>query len=86
MVDPASFGSRWDTDMVAGAAAAELIPVYVATRDGRPDEALARPVNRETIEALEPPTRPSATSAGAGPSAGEDAPETAENASEGAQG
>ena len=65
MVDPASFGSRYNTSMVVEAAAAELIPVYVATRDGRMDDALARPVNRETIESLDP-----VSTAGAGLSAG----------------
>ena len=50
MVDPSSFGSRFNTDMVMNAAAAELVPVYVAARDGRLDDALARPVNRESME------------------------------------
>ena len=61
MVDPASFGGRFNTDLVVNAAAAELVPVYVATRDGRLDDALARPVNRESIESLDP-----ATAVGAG--------------------
>ena len=54
LVDPASFGSRRTMGPLVEAAAAELIPVYAAGRDGRLDDALARPVNRESIEALEP--------------------------------
>ncbi len=65
MVDPASFGGRFNPGMVVEAAAAELIPAYVVARDGSLDDALARPVNRETIESLEP-----AAAAGTGLSAG----------------
>ena len=50
LIDPASFGSRNTVEGVADAAAAELIPTYVAVRGGRLDEALARPVNRESLE------------------------------------
>ena len=50
LVDPASFGSRRTVEEVADAAAAELIPTYVAARGGRLDEALSRPVNRESLE------------------------------------
>ena len=54
MVDPASFGSRWNSEMVVSAAAAELIPAYVVGRDTRLDVSLARPVNREAMESIEP--------------------------------
>ena len=54
MVDPSSFGSRFDTANVMNAAASELIPVYVVGRDAPLDDVLARPVNRESIEAQEP--------------------------------
>ena len=53
LIDPASFGSRRTVEEVADAAAAELIPTYVATRGGRLDDALSRPVNRESLEGLE---------------------------------
>ena len=77
LVDPASFGGQFNTNEVVNAAAAELVPVYVATRDGRLDDALSRPVNRESIESLEP-----AAIAGAGlfsdsPEGVEQAPATA---------
>ncbi len=51
MVDPSSFGSRFNTANVMNAAASELIPVYVVGRDTPLDDVLARPVNRESIEA-----------------------------------
>jgi uncharacterized protein (DUF58 family) len=54
LVDPASFGSRLTSEMLVSASAAELIPVYVVGRDTRLDVALARPVNRETIESVDP--------------------------------
>ena len=54
LVDPASFGSRFTSEMLVSASAAELIPVYVVGRDTRLDVALARPVNRETIESVDP--------------------------------
>ena len=54
LVDPTSFGSTWTIENVVSAAAAELVPVYVVGRDAPLDEALARPVNREIIEALDP--------------------------------
>ena len=73
LVDPASFGGQFNTNEVVNAAAAELVPVYVATRDGRLDDALSRPVNRESIESLEP-----AAIAGAGLFS--DAPEGVEQA------
>ncbi len=50
LVDPASYGSRRTVTPVVDAAAAELVPVYVASQGGRLDEALARPVNRESLE------------------------------------
>ena len=55
LVDPESFGSRRSVREVADAAAAELLPVYVAFRGGRLDSVLARPVNRETLEGTEEP-------------------------------
>ena len=54
MIDPGSFGSRFDASGVVNAAASELIPVYVVGRDAPMDDALARPVNRESIEAQDP--------------------------------
>ena len=54
LIDPASFGSRRTVEEVADAAAAELIPTYVAARGGRLDEELSRPVNRESLESAEP--------------------------------
>lgn len=55
LVDPASYGSRRTVRDVVEAAAAELMPVYVIGRRGQPpyatlDAALARPVNRESLE------------------------------------
>ena len=50
LVDPESFGSRRTVAPVVDAAAAELVPVYVAARGLRLDEVLARPVNRESLE------------------------------------
>ena len=50
LVDPESFGSSRSVRSVVDAAAAELVPVYVAYRGGRLDDVLARPVNRETLE------------------------------------
>ena len=54
MVDPSSFGSRFDPSNVVSAAASELIPVYIVGRDTPLDDVLARPVNRESIEAQGP--------------------------------
>lgn len=54
LVDPASFGSRRTVTPVVDAAASELVPVYVASRGGPLDDALARPVNRESLERAEP--------------------------------
>ena len=53
LVDPASFGSRRTVGPVVDAAAAELVAVYVAGRGGLLDDALARPVNRESLEGAE---------------------------------
>ena len=53
LVDPASFGSRRSVAPVVEAAAAELFPVYVATRGASLDDALSRPVNRESLEGAE---------------------------------
>lgn len=50
LVDPASFGSRRTVAPVVDAAAAELVPVYVAAQGLRLDEVLARPVNRDSLE------------------------------------
>ena len=74
LVDPASYGGRRTAREAVDAAAAELMPVYVAGRGGHPayttlDAALARPVNRESLEGAED----AALAAGAGPSPGADA-------------
>ncbi len=53
LIDAESYGSRRTVAPVVDAAAAELVPVYVASRGVRLDEALARPVNRESLEGLE---------------------------------
>lgn len=53
LVDPASFGSRRSVGQVVEAAAAELFPVYVASRGADLDEVLSRPVNRESLEDAE---------------------------------
>ncbi len=70
LVDPESFGSRRTTGPLVEAAAAELIPVYVAGRDGRLNDALSRPVNRESIESLEPIAVAGARSSGRGEASG----------------
>ena len=54
LVDPASFGSRRTVAPVVEAAAAELVPVYIAARGLRLDDVLARPVNRESLEGAAP--------------------------------
>ena len=74
LVDPASYGGRRTAREAVDAAAAELMPVYVAGRGGHPpyttlDAALARPVNRESLEGAED----AALTAGAGPPPGADA-------------
>ena len=53
MIDAGSFGSDQSTDQLVASAAAQLIPVYLAKRDYRLDDALSRPVNREVVEALD---------------------------------
>ena len=73
LVDPASYGGRRTAREAVDAAAAELMPVYVAGRGGHPpyttlDAALARPVNRESLEGAED----AALAAGAGPPPGAD--------------
>lgn len=52
MVDPSSFGSARTVDQVVEAAAANLVPVYVARQDTSLDDALSQPMNREIVEAL----------------------------------
>ena len=54
MVDPASFGSSRTVGPVVEVAAANLVPVYSARRDGTLDSGLSQPLNREIIEALDP--------------------------------
>ena len=52
MVDPSSFGSARTVGNVVEAAAANLVPVYVARQDASLDDALSQPTNREIVEAL----------------------------------
>ena len=52
MVDPSSFGSTRTVGNVVEAAAANLVPVYVARQDASLDDALSQPTNREIVEAL----------------------------------
>lgn len=52
MVDPSSFGSSRTVGQVVEAAAANLVPVYVARQDTSLDDALSQPANREIVEAL----------------------------------
>lgn len=52
MVDPSSFGSSRTVGHVVEAAAANLVPVYVARQDASLDDALSQPMNREIVEAL----------------------------------
>ena len=52
MVDPSSFGSSRTVGQVVEAAAANLVPVYVARQDASLDDALSQPMNREIVEAL----------------------------------
>ena len=52
MVDPSSFGSARTVGNVVEAAAANLVPVYVARQDASLDDALSQPANREIVEAL----------------------------------
>ena len=73
VVDPSTFGSRLTAEHVVNRAAAELVPVYVAGQGSRLDDALARPVNRESIEALDP-----VSEAAAGLTGGEEEPEPEE--------
>lgn len=51
MVDPSSFGSARTVGQVVEAAAANLVPVYVARQDASLDDALSQPMNRELVEA-----------------------------------
>ena len=53
LIDPASFGSDRQSAPVVQTAATELIPVYLAAREGSLDDALSRPVNRDFVEALD---------------------------------
>ena len=87
MVDPSSFGSARTVGNVVEAAAANLVPVYVARQDASLDDALSQPTNREIVEALgtngatdtgEPEAQDTADAAAAGES---ETPETA-NATE----
>ena len=50
LIDPASFGSDRQSEPVVQTAASELIPVYLAGREGTLDDALSRPVNRDVVE------------------------------------
>ena len=54
LVDPQSFGSSRSISPVVEAAAANLVPVYVARQGFALDDALSQPLNREIIEALDP--------------------------------
>ncbi len=54
LVDPASFGSKNTVGPVVEAAAANLVPAYVARQDSSLDSALSQPLNRNILEALDP--------------------------------
>ncbi len=54
LVDPASFGATRTVGPIVAAAAANLVPVYVARQDTSLDDALSQPLNREIVEALDP--------------------------------
>lgn len=73
LADPSSYGGRRTAREAVDAAAAELMPIYVAGRNGHSpyttlDAALSRPVNRESLEGAED----AALAAGAGPPPGAD--------------
>ena len=53
LVDPASFGSNRTVGPVVEAAAANLVPAYVARYDMSLDDTLTQPMNREIVEALD---------------------------------
>ncbi len=53
LVDPASFGSNRTVGPAVEAAAANLVPAYVARYDMSLDDTLAQPLNREIVEALD---------------------------------
>ncbi len=53
VVDPASFGSNRTVGPVVEAAAANLVPAYVARYDMSLDDTLTQPMNREIVEALD---------------------------------
>ncbi len=53
LVDTASFGSNRTVGSVVEAAAANLVPAYVARYDMSLDDTLAQPLNREIVEALD---------------------------------
>ena len=54
LVDPASFGSPRVVAPVVEAAAANLVPAYVARRGTSLDDSLSQPLNREIVEAMDP--------------------------------
>ena len=54
LVDPASFGSSRTVENIVAAAAANLVPAYVARQGMSLDDALSQPLNREIVEALDP--------------------------------
>ena len=54
LVDPASFGSSRTVGNMVAAAAANLVPAYVARQGMSLDDALSQPLNREIVEALDP--------------------------------
>lgn len=82
MVDPSSFGSTRTVGQVVEAAAANLVPVYVARQDASLDDALSQPMNRELVEALDPVRAADAESGLDSTHAGE-APETTDPAAAG---
>ena len=83
MVDPSSFGSARTVGQVVEAAAANLVPVYVARQDASLDDALSQPMNRELVEALDMSGAEGSGSGLDSAHAGE-APETADAAVDGA--
>lgn len=82
MVDPSSFGSNRTVSQVVEAAAANLVPVYVARQDASLDDALSQPMNRELVEALDP-VRAEAAGSGLDSTHAGEAPETADPAAAG---
>ena len=54
LIDRESFGDRNSVNAVVEAAAANLVPAYVARRGTSLDDALSQPVNREIADVLDP--------------------------------